>query len=131
MTKPKKILVLGSGSLKIGEAGEFNYSGSQCLKALREEGIETILINPNIATIQTSEGMANKIYFLPVTPYFVEKIIKDAGFKNIKVEDITENVKPSWNRLRRFALIPYSIIRFFNLHRNRCLLRKNEQNETI
>ena len=74
--KPKKVLVLGSGSLKIGEAGEFDYSGSQCLKALREEGIETILVNPNIATIQTSEGMADKIYFLPVTPYFVEKVIE-------------------------------------------------------
>ena len=74
--KPKKILVLGSGSLKIGEAGEFDYSGSQCLKALREEGIETILINPNIATIQTSEGMADKIYFLPVSPYFVEKVVE-------------------------------------------------------
>ncbi len=74
--KPKKILVLGSGSLKIGEAGEFDYSGSQCLKALREEGIETVLVNPNIATIQTSEGMADKIYFLPVTPFFVEKVIE-------------------------------------------------------
>jgi len=74
--KPKKVLVLGSGSLKIGEAGEFDYSGSQCLKALREEGIKTVLVNPNIATIQTSKGMADKIYFLPVTRYFVEKIIK-------------------------------------------------------
>ncbi|MDP3765870.1 MAG: carbamoyl-phosphate synthase (glutamine-hydrolyzing) large subunit [Nanoarchaeota archaeon] len=74
--KSKKVLVLGSGSLKIGEAGEFDYSGSQCLKALREEGIETVLVNPNIATIQTSEGMADKIYFLPVTPYFVEKVIE-------------------------------------------------------
>ena len=71
MKKPKKILVLGSGSLKIGEAGEFDYSGSQCLKALKEEGIKTVLVNPNIATIQTSKGMADKIYFLPVTPYFV------------------------------------------------------------
>ncbi|MBI3035661.1 carbamoyl-phosphate synthase (glutamine-hydrolyzing) large subunit [Candidatus Woesearchaeota archaeon] len=76
LDKPKKVLALGSGSLKIGQAGEFDYSGSQCLKALREEGIETILVNPNIATIQTSEGMADKIYFLPVTPYFVEKIIE-------------------------------------------------------
>ncbi len=72
----KKVLVLGSGALKIGEAGEFDYSGSQALKALREEGIETVLINPNIATVQTSEGVADKIYFLPVTPYFVEKVIK-------------------------------------------------------
>jgi|TARA_Y100000310_G_C20682307_1_gene816698 carbamoyl-phosphate synthase large subunit len=76
MHKPKKVLVLGSGSLKIGEAGEFDYSGSQCLKALKEEGIETVLVNPNIATIQTSKGMANKIYFLPVTPHFVEQVIK-------------------------------------------------------
>jgi len=76
MERIKKVLVLGSGSLKIGEAGEFDYSGSQCLKALKEEGIETVLINPNIATIQTSKGMANKIYFLPVTPYFVERVIK-------------------------------------------------------
>ncbi|MDE6715138.1 MAG: carbamoyl-phosphate synthase large subunit, partial [Muribaculaceae bacterium] len=70
-----KVLLLGSGALKIGEAGEFDYSGSQALKALKEEGIETILINPNIATVQTSEGFADKIYFLPVTPYFVEKVI--------------------------------------------------------
>jgi carbamoyl-phosphate synthase large subunit len=72
----KKVVVLGSGALKIGEAGEFDYSGSQALKALREEGVETILINPNIATVQTTEGIADKIYFLPVTPYFVEKILE-------------------------------------------------------
>lgn len=72
----KKVLLLGSGALKIGEAGEFDYSGSQALKALKEEGIETVLINPNIATVQTSEGIADSIYFLPVTPYFVEKIIE-------------------------------------------------------
>ena len=72
----KKVLLLGSGALKIGEAGEFDYSGSQALKALKEEGIETILINPNIATVQTSEGVADQIYFLPVTPYFVEKVIQ-------------------------------------------------------
>ena len=71
----KKVLLLGSGALKIGEAGEFDYSGSQEMKALKEESIETILINPNIATVQTSEGIADKIYFLPVTPYFVEKVI--------------------------------------------------------
>ena len=74
-TSIKKVLLLGSGALKIGEAGEFDYSGSQALKALREEGIETVLINPNIATVQTSEGVADHIYFLPVTPFFVEKII--------------------------------------------------------
>jgi carbamoyl-phosphate synthase large subunit len=72
----KKVVLLGSGALKIGEAGEFDYSGSQALKALKEEGIYTALINPNIATVQTSEGMADKIYFLPVTPYFVEKVIE-------------------------------------------------------
>ena len=72
----KKVLVLGSGALKIGQAGEFDYSGSQALKALREEGVGSVLVNPNIATIQTSEGIADKVYFLPVTPYFVEEIIK-------------------------------------------------------
>ena len=74
--KIKKVLLLGSGALKIGEAGEFDYSGSQALKAMKEEGIETILINPNIATVQTSEGVADRIYFLPVTAYFVEKVIR-------------------------------------------------------
>ncbi|MBN2660977.1 MAG: carbamoyl-phosphate synthase (glutamine-hydrolyzing) large subunit, partial [Tannerellaceae bacterium] len=73
--KIKKVLILGSGALKIGEAGEFDYSGSQALKAIREEGIYTVLINPNIATVQTSEGVADQIYFLPITPFFVEKVI--------------------------------------------------------
>ncbi len=72
----KKVILLGSGALKIGQAGEFDYSGSQALKAMREEGIETVLINPNIATIQTSEGVADRVYFLPITPYFVEKVIQ-------------------------------------------------------
>lgn len=72
----KKVVILGSGALKIGEAGEFDYSGSQALKALKEEGIETVLINPNIATVQTSDQVADRIYFLPVTPYFVEKVIR-------------------------------------------------------
>lgn len=72
----KKVLLLGSGALKIGEAGEFDYSGSQALKALREEGVKTVLINPNIATVQTSEGVADQIYFLPVQPYFVERVIE-------------------------------------------------------
>lgn len=75
MRTRKKVIVLGSGALKIGEAGEFDYSGSQALKALKEEGVETVLINPNIATIQTSKGIADNIYFLPVTPYFVERVI--------------------------------------------------------
>jgi carbamoyl-phosphate synthase large subunit len=74
--KIKKVLVIGSGALKIGEAGEFDYSGSQALKAIKEEGIHTVLINPNIATVQTSEGIADTIYYLPVTPFFVEKVIK-------------------------------------------------------
>jgi len=77
----KKVLVIGSGALKIGEAGEFDYSGSQALKALKEEGITTILINPNIATVQTSEGIADKVYFLPVTPEFVEKVIDKENLK--------------------------------------------------
>ena len=72
----KKVLVLGSGALKIGQAGEFDYSGSQALKAMREEGIKTVLINPNIATIQTSEGIADQVYYLPITPYFVEEVFK-------------------------------------------------------
>ena len=72
----RKVPILGSGALKIGQAGEFDYSGSQALKALREEGIGSVLVNPNIATIQTSEGIADQVYFLPVTPYFVEEIIK-------------------------------------------------------
>ena len=76
----KKVILLGSGALKIGQAGEFDYSGSQALKAMREEGIETVLVNPNIATIQTSEGVADKVYFLPITPYFVEEIIKKDSY---------------------------------------------------
>jgi carbamoyl-phosphate synthase large subunit len=72
----KKVIILGSGALKIGQAGEFDYSGSQAIKALQEEGIKVVLVNPNIATIQTSEALADKIYFLPVTPYFVEKVMK-------------------------------------------------------
>ena len=71
----KKVIVLGSGAIKIGEAAEFDYSGSQCLKALREEGIETVLVNPNIATIQTDPRLAGKVYLLPVTPEFVEEVI--------------------------------------------------------
>src|SRR5437879_7211914 len=73
---PGKVLILGSGALKIGEAGEFDYSGSQAIKALKEEGIFTVLVNPNIATIQTSERLADRIYFLPVTPEFVEQVIQ-------------------------------------------------------
>jgi len=75
MKKPTRVLILGSGALKIGEAGEFDYSGSQAIKALKEEGVEVVLINPNIATIQTSEGMADRVYFLPVTPHFTEQVI--------------------------------------------------------
>ena len=80
----QKVLLLGSGALKIGQAGEFDYSGSQALKALKEEGIETILVNPNIATVQTSEGIADKVYFQPVTPTFVESIIrKESSYTDI------------------------------------------------
>ena len=74
--KPTKVLVLGSGALKIGQAGEFDYSGSQALKALREEGIASVLVNPNIATIQTSEGVADEVYFLPINTHFVTEVIK-------------------------------------------------------
>ena len=73
--RPQKVLILGSGALKIGEAGEFDYSGSQAIKALKEEGITTVLVNPNIATIQTSEDLADEVYFLPVNPQFVERVI--------------------------------------------------------
>ena len=73
---PRKVLILGSGALKIGEAGEFDYSGSQAIKALKEEGITTILVNPNIATIQTSENLADEVYFLPVNVEFVERVIE-------------------------------------------------------
>src|SRR5438093_13789446 len=83
---PRKVLVLGSGALKIGEAGEFDYSGSQAIKALKEEGIFTVLVNPNIATIQTSERLADRSYFFPVTPGFVEQVIErerpDAGMRS-------------------------------------------------
>ena len=74
--KLKKVLLLGSGALRIGQAGEFDYSGSQALKALREEGIQSVLVNPNVATIQTSEGIADKVYFMPENTYYVEEIIK-------------------------------------------------------
>lgn len=76
ITRPRKVLILGSGGLSIGQAGEFDYSGSQAIKALKEEHIQTILINPNIATVQTSQGMADKVYFLPITPQYVEQVIK-------------------------------------------------------
>ena len=92
----KKVLVLGSGALKIGQAGEFDYSGSQALKALREEGISSVLVNPNIATIQTSEGIADKVYFLPVTTYFVEEIIK-------KLEDGKDVDKKAYVEEEMFA----------------------------
>lgn len=85
MNNIKKVLLLGSGALKIGEAGEFDYSGSQCLKALKEEGIQTVIINPNIATVQTSEEIADEIYLLPVTPYFVEEVIKKENPDGIMV----------------------------------------------
>src|SRR5438876_7312039 len=74
--KPRKVLVLGSGALKIGEAGEFDYSGSQAIKALKDDSVATVLVNPNIATIQTSQELPDQIYFLPVTPYFVKRVIE-------------------------------------------------------
>ena len=74
--RPRKVLILGSGGLSIGQAGEFDYSGSQAIKALKEEGIATILINPNIATVQTSKGLAEKVYFLPITPEYVEQVMR-------------------------------------------------------
>ena len=83
--KPRRVLVLGSGALKIGEAGEFDYSGSQALKAFKEEGIYTVLLNPNIATIQTGEEFADKVYFLPVDPHFVEEILKKEQIDAITV----------------------------------------------
>ena len=101
--KIKKVLLLGSGALKIGEAGEFDYSGSQALKALKEEGITTILINPNIATVQTSEGVADKIYFLPVTPYFVERVIQKktrrdtSGFRGTNSSQLRCSTLSIWN----------------------------------
>lgn len=76
LTRPKKVLILGSGGLSIGQAGEFDYSGSQAIKALQEEKIQTVLINPNIATVQTSKGLADKVYFLPLTPEYVTQVIK-------------------------------------------------------
>jgi len=76
LSTPAKVLILGSGALKIGEAGEFDYSGSQAIKALKEEGLSTVLVNPNIATIQTSEALADRVYFLPVTPEFVGRVIE-------------------------------------------------------
>lgn len=77
--RPKKVLILGSGGLSIGQAGEFDYSGSQAIKALKEESIQTLLINPNIATVQTSKGMADKVYFLPITPEYVEQVSRNAS----------------------------------------------------
>lgn len=79
--RPKKVLILGSGGLSIGQAGEFDYSGSQAIKALREECVQTLLINPNIATVQTSKGMADKVYFLPIIPEYVEQVMNDNRFK--------------------------------------------------
>ena len=106
----KKVLLLGSGALKIGEAGKFDYSGSQALKALREEGIKTVLINPNIATVQTSEGVADQIYFLPVQPHFVEKVIQKEFKKPFLWSVFWKNIIPfrssnstQKHRIRRFA----------------------------
>ena len=83
--KPHKVLVLGSGGLSIGQAGEFDYSGSQALKALREEKIPTVLINPNIATVQTNKGMADKVYYLPITPEYVEQVCTSVKTHHIEL----------------------------------------------
>lgn len=91
LEKPKKILILGSGGLSIGQAGEFDYSGSQAIKALKEEGIQTVLINPNIATVQTSKGMADKTYFLPITPNYVTQV-KILGFLYECFNSVTKKV---------------------------------------
>ena len=91
----KKVLVLGSGAIKIGEAAEFDYSGSQCLKALREEGIETVLVNPNIATIQTDPRLSGKVYLLPVTPEYVERVIE---------KERPDGILPRFRRANRFEL---------------------------
>ena len=92
--KVKKVIVLGSGALKIGEAGEFDYSGSQCIKAMKEEGIEVVLVNPNIATIQTSKGFADKIYFLPVNSHFVEKVIEKYLAQYKELQQLREQLAP-------------------------------------
>ena len=108
----KKVLILGSGALKIGEAGEFDYSGSQALKAIREEGIQTVLINPNIATVQTSEGVADTVYFLPVTPFFVEKVIaKERPDGILQVKTIkSEAVENIADARRAAAELGYPVI---------------------
>ena len=103
----KKVLVLGSGALKIGQAGEFDYSGSQALKALREEGISSVLINPNVATIQTSEGIADKVYFLPVTPFFVTEIIKKERPDGIMLSRQANTLFPSISRIRSPLFIEF------------------------
>jgi carbamoylphosphate synthase large subunit len=105
MNSIKKVLILGSGALKIGEAGEFDYSGSQALKALREEGIKTVLINPNIATVQTSEEIADKIYFLPVTPYFVKRIIEKEQPDGVMLAfGDRQHLIAGWNSMRKASL---------------------------
>ena len=106
----KKVLVLGSGALKIGEAGEFDYSGSQALKALKEEHIETVLINPNIATVQTSEGIADRVYFYPVTPFFVEKIkLKQKGFAALKLENV-DTEEAAKRIIRKPVFLPNTLL---------------------
>ena len=93
---PKKVLLLGSGGLSIGQAGEFDYCGSQALKALKEEGISTVLINPNIATVQTSKGMADKIYLLPITPEYVEQVFHSYDFPVSSSFDAISNSGDFW-----------------------------------
>ena len=112
----KKVVILGSGALKIGEAGEFDYSGSQALKALREEGVFTVLINPNIATIQTSDEVADKIYFLPVTPYFVEKVIEKEKLTypiTLIPMAMTENGSARALLAKKGFLIAFAVVRVY------------------
>jgi carbamoyl-phosphate synthase/aspartate carbamoyltransferase/dihydroorotase len=104
-SRPKKVLILGSGGLSIGQAGEFDYSGSQAIKALREENIQTVLINPNIATVQTSKGMADKVYFLPILPDYVEQVrlyVKCAIGKRFRYKVLQESLN---NNVLSFTLV--------------------------
>src|SRR5258708_14511376 len=105
MKMPRKVLVLGAGAHKIGQSGEFDYSGSQALKALREEGISTVLVNPNIATIQTSKLLADSVYFLPITPFFVEKIIAKEHPDRILLSFGGQTALDSWLRLFHTAVL--------------------------
>ena len=98
LSLPGKVLVLGSSAIKIGEAGEFDYSGSQAIKALKEENVSTVLVNPNIATIQTSDHLADRVYLLPVTPYFVEQVIEKSLLRRIVDDPIVFEIEDEKNK---------------------------------